>query len=259
MARVNTPESYTSHMSFITKPEDLRSYKYKKAKTLCERVPDPGFMPFVINSPTLSYRDFFIHLRKPGTKVEDFAYSYFKWNNIDFKYRVFDKKGKRYITVEAVGGEYKCTMDITKISLSNYKKYDKTQKLARYLTRLTIIAVRIAQTLIENYGKEALQKGNRYWDPKITVIENVVSLLKLVRSRKFAWREQYYKNIEIRKAKTRRYRNAMKIANNPENVKRGLAIMKSIVNDPNSAVSKIIKDNPGVLKEISKEDARSAA
>ena len=65
---------------------------------------------------------------------------------------------------------------------------------------------------------------------------------------------KYYKNIEIRKAKVRRYRNAMKIANNPENVKRGLAIMKSIVNDPTSAVSKIIRENPGVLKEIQKED-----
>lgn len=257
MARVNTPEHYTSHM-YLVKPEDIKKYKYRKKNTklLIETASDKGYKPYVVNCPALSNRDFYIHLKHPQAKTNIWAYSYFKWNNVNFKFKVYMAEGKRYISVENVGREYVRKIDISKVTISKkYRNLDKDRMKARYLIRIAIIAKHIAQTMIESYGKEALQEGKRYWDMKCTKIKNFVGLMKLVRSRKFAWREQYYKNIEIRKAKVRRYRNAMKIANNPENVKRGLAIMKSIVNDPTSVVSKIIRENPGVLKEIQKEDA----
>lgn len=255
MARVNTPEHYTSHM-YLVKPEDIKKYKYRKKNTklLIETASDKGYKPFVVNCPALSNRDFYIHVKHPQAKTNIWAYSYFKWNNVNFKFKVYNTEGKKYVSVETVGREYSRRIDISKVAISKYRNFDRDSKLARYLIRIAIIAVHIAQTMIESYGKEALQEGKRYWDKKCTKIKNFVGLMKLVRNRKFAWREQYYKNIEICKAKVRRFRNAMKIANNPENVKRGLAIMKSIVNDPTSAVSKIIKENPGVLKEIQKED-----
>lgn len=255
MARVNTPEHYTSHM-YLVKPEGIKKYKYRKKNTklLIETASDKGYKSFVVNCPALSNRDFYIHVKHPQAKTNIWAYSYFKWNNVNFKFKVYNTEGKKYVSVETVGREYARRIDISKVTISKYRNFDRDSKLARYLIRIAIIAVHIAQTMIESYGKEALQEGKRYWDKKCTKIKNFVGLMKLVRNRKFAWREQYYKNIEIRKAKVRRFRNAMKIANNPENVKRGLAIMKSIVNDPTSAVSKIIKENPGVLKEIQKED-----
>jgi hypothetical protein len=252
MARVNTPKAYVSHMNLV-KFNNIKKYKYSKKNqiNLLERMPDLGFTTKVVNCPSLSNRDFYIHVKNPTAKSKVSLYSYFKWNNIAFKFNVFNAEGKKQLVVSTVSGEYKRRIEIDSIKVSKYRNFNSENKLARYLVRVANVAVRVAQTMIESYGKEALLKSKNSLDQKLTKIKNFVGLNQLVKDRTFAWRDSYYKNIEIRKEKARRYRNAMKIANKHENVKRTTDAFKQMLQDPNNKLTKILNENPNLLMETS--------
>lgn len=242
MARVNTPEHYKSHMNLLTSKT-----KSKNKMRIIDQLPEEGYEVFGIRSPSLSNRDFYIHVRMPGVKQKHKEICYFHWNNVDFVFKTTTSNGHKWLYVFNESTEYCRRVDITDIKVSNYAKFSKAQRLARYLIRITIIARGIAQMLIEDFGKQVLQKSNKTHKEGVRVAErytNVKVIAKKVKNRKFAWREQYYKNIEIQKAKRKRWRDAMKKANDPENIRKTLQVAKEIFADPNNIFSKFFKEHP---------------
>lgn len=242
MARVNTPKTYQSYVKLIG-ANDLRTKK-KRMIDLCS---PKGYKTIAIRCPSLSNREFFVHVRKPNVKNKVRSYCWFSWNNVNFYFSIFTLDNELTLQVD-VDGVYKRRIDISKIKKTTYKKFETPeQKLARYFMRVCILARKIAQTMIEDYGKNNLQNCHRQrtTEPKeVKRVNSFRGLNNLVKNRKFAWREEDRKNLEIRRAKRRRYRNAMIASNKPECVKRTMQAFRSILADPNNVISKFFKEHP---------------